>query len=116
LSVNDRESRLHCQQLALPRRARAYLVTDEMVAETSARHSRIPRQLDEISRNAMLNAPAWPATEFRPENEAADDIPAGIPGQGQPAPEEILWSALSAAPSEGVSLFHPGYAVWISRV
>jgi hypothetical protein len=30
----------------IPRRARAYLVTDDMVAETSARHARIPRGLD----------------------------------------------------------------------
>ena len=39
----------------IPRRARAYLVTDEMVAVTAARHSLIPRELDEISRNAMVN-------------------------------------------------------------
>ena len=38
----------------IPRRARAYLVTDEMVAVTAARHSLIPRELDEISRNAMV--------------------------------------------------------------
>src|SRR6266704_325898 len=33
----------------VPRRARAYLVTDEAVANTAARHAQIPRQLDEIS-------------------------------------------------------------------
>ena len=60
----------------IPRRARAYLVTDEMVAETSARHSQIPRELDEISRNAMLAAPA---PEFQPQY--------GNPGQ---SPEETL--------------------------
>ena len=31
----------------IPRRARAYLVTDEAVAYTAARHAQIPRQLDE---------------------------------------------------------------------
>src|SRR6202453_2216463 len=36
----------------IPRRARAYLVTDEAVAYTAARHAQIPRQLDEISRTA----------------------------------------------------------------
>jgi S-DNA-T family DNA segregation ATPase FtsK/SpoIIIE len=71
----------------IPRRARAYLVTDQMVAETSARHSQIPRQLDEISRNAMVAAPA---RGFPPEY--------GNPGQ---SPEETLWNALRAAPGEG---------------
>jgi hypothetical protein len=41
----------------IPRRAPAYLVTDEMVAQIAARHSLVPCGLDNISRNAMLNAP-----------------------------------------------------------
>ena len=100
----------------IPRRARAYLVTDEMVAETSARHSRIPRRLDEISRNAMLNAPAWPAPEFHPQyDSAADqettgDASAEVPGEIQPTPEEILWAALSATPQEGVSIADLAFA------
>ena len=36
----------------IPRRARAYLVTDQVVADTAARHAQIPRQLDDISRAA----------------------------------------------------------------
>ena len=71
----------------IPRRARAYLVTDQMVAETSALHSQIPRQLDEVSRNAMLAAPAQ---GFPPQYRN--------PGQ---SPEEALWNALRAAPGEG---------------
>src|SRR6266702_2319824 len=63
----------------ISRRARAYLVTDQMVTETSAWHSRIPRQLDEISRNAMLNAPIWPAPESQPEYEDTEDFPEEIP-------------------------------------
>jgi hypothetical protein len=62
----------------IPRRARAYLVTDEMVTETSAWHSRIPRQLDEISRNAMLDARARPEPEFQPEYEDGEDT--ALPG------------------------------------
>jgi len=71
----------------IPRRARAYLVTDQMVAETSALHSQTPRELDEISRNAMLAA-----TEpvFQPQY--------GNPGQ---SPDEALWAALRDAPEEG---------------
>ena len=71
----------------IPRRARAYLVTDQMVAETSAWHSQIPRELDQISRNAMLAA--TPAG-FQPQY--------GNPGQ---SPEEVLWAALRTAPDEG---------------
>jgi S-DNA-T family DNA segregation ATPase FtsK/SpoIIIE len=70
-----------------PRRARAYLVTDQMVAETSALHSRIPRELDEVSRNAMR---ATPAARFGPQYRN--------PGQ---SPEEALWAALRDAPEEG---------------
>src|SRR5580658_6755208 len=43
----------------------------ETVAETSAWHSQIPRGLDDISRNAMLNAPQQ-APEFRPHKSTAD--------------------------------------------
>ena len=53
----------------IPRRARAYLVTDEMVAVTAARHSLIPRELDEISRNAMANvSPQVPGFQPKYEN------------------------------------------------
>ena len=44
------------QEHDIPRRARAYLVTDEAVAYTAARHARIPRQLDSISRAATERA------------------------------------------------------------
>jgi len=76
----------------VPRRGRAYLVTDEMVAETSARHSRIPRGLDEISRNAMLAEPE-PASGSRPQDQD--------PGNSAQPPEETLWAALRTAPEEG---------------
>ena len=76
----------------IPRRARAYLVTDEMVAVTAARHSLIPRELDEISRNAMVNvSPQAPG--FRSKYENA--------GNSVESPEDILWRALCSAPEEG---------------
>lgn len=76
----------------VPRRARAYLVTDEMVAVTAAQHSLIPRELDEISRNAMVNvSPQAPG--FRPKHENA--------GDAAESPEGILWRALCSAPEEG---------------
>jgi hypothetical protein len=79
----------------IPRRARAYLVTDEMVAVTAARHSLIPRELDEISRNAMVNvSPQAPG--FRPKYENA--------GNAAESPEDILWRALCTAPEEGLEI------------
>jgi hypothetical protein len=74
----------------IPRPARAYLVTDEIVAVTAARHSLIPRELDSISLDAVLNAPA-PGRENQNHNT-------GNSGQ---SPEETLWAALRAAPGEG---------------
>jgi S-DNA-T family DNA segregation ATPase FtsK/SpoIIIE len=86
----------------IPRRARAYLVTDEAVSATSARHAQIWRQLDSISRNAMLSnrpqANVYPAPD-NPERdvyEEASDIPS--------TPEGTLWLLLCAAPDEGLGI------------
>ena len=76
----------------IPRRARAYPVTDEMVAQTSARHSLIPRGLDEVSRNAMLAQPEQ-APGSRPDYQD--------PGNSAQPPEETLLAALRTAPDEG---------------
>ncbi len=74
----------------IPRPARAYLVTDEMVTETAALHSQIPHRLDQVSRNSLLAAPA----EF-PQ----------MPGRKfEQSPEETLWAALSRAPEEGLEI------------
>jgi len=82
-----------------PRRARAYLVTDDAVAGTVHRYagSRLP--LDEVSQRALdERAPALPAAlADRPGPGDRDD------GSGQ-APEVILWAALSLAPAEGISV------------
>jgi hypothetical protein len=96
----------------IPRRARAYLVTDEMVAVTAARHSLIPRELDEISRNAILNTPVRPAPapEFQPEDEDTD-----IPGENEPDAEEILWTVLSDAPPGGIPVREIIAATGMSR-
>jgi hypothetical protein len=89
----------------IPRRARAYLVTDQTVAETAAWHSRIPRRLDEISRRAMRNSPpARPAPEYRPEYEDAEETPVTENAESRPAPDAILLSALSSAPPDGISV------------
>jgi hypothetical protein len=97
----------------IPRRARAYLVTDEIVAETSVAHSRILRRLDEISRNAMLNAPIHTAPEPQPEYENTDATAAH--GEIRASPEDILWTMLSAAPPEGIPVREIITATGMSR-
>jgi hypothetical protein len=99
----------------IPRRARAYLVTDEMVTGTSALHSQIPRGLDEISRNAILSAPRQPAPEFQPEYKNTEDTPVEVPGENRPDPEAILWAVLSAAPPEGIPVREIISATGMSR-
>jgi S-DNA-T family DNA segregation ATPase FtsK/SpoIIIE len=93
---------ISAQEHDIPRRARAYLVTDEAVSATSARHAQIRRQLDSISRNAMLSnrpqttayaAPDYPEAE---SYEEASEVPQ--------TPEGTLWLVLWAAPDEGMGI------------
>jgi hypothetical protein len=85
---------ISAQEHDIPRRARAYLVTDETVAYTAARHARIPRQLDDMSRAATEGTYA--------------DQPHTVPVDVENITEErtdansILWTALSTAPPEGI--------------
>lgn len=74
----------------IPRRARAYLVTDEMVARTAALHSQIPRGLDQVSRNAIIAASA--------------EMPHAYDRKSGQSPEESLWAALRGAPEEGLEI------------
>ncbi len=74
-----------------PRRARAYLLTDEDVTETAAYYAPARPRLDDISRRALVTMP--PAS---PATGDADDTADG--------PEATLWGALAAAPDEGVSV------------
>ena len=87
---------------AIPNRARAYLMTDEMVAEAAARHSRIWRQLDEVSRSALLNTSFRAAPVIRPENADTEEITEETGGESQPGADETLMDLLSAAPPEGI--------------
>jgi hypothetical protein len=79
-----------------PRRARAYLVTDEAVTETATRHAPLRPRLDEVSLRALAERPA-----SRPEASGAE------PGTGpepdtEDDPEALLWAALRLAPENGI--------------
>jgi S-DNA-T family DNA segregation ATPase FtsK/SpoIIIE len=87
-----------------PRRARAYLVTDQAVAETAIQHAAMRPELDDVSLQALDER-----ADRRPES------PREVPGPGhredaeraedaQDGPEALLWAALCLAPDEGVPI------------
>ena len=97
--------------LTVPRRARAYLLTDEAVADTAAQYASQRPELDEVSRRAIEDRHAVAPAAPEPGSDAPDtpsDGPDGDShpnGEGQPddPPEDVLWAALSLAPNAGVS-------------
>jgi S-DNA-T family DNA segregation ATPase FtsK/SpoIIIE len=87
----------------IPRRARAYLVTDQAVSITADRHAGSRPAIDEISRHAL---DARSAAERPGSHPDEPDVtpPQGhqdSPGNG---PESLLWAALSLAPAEGITV------------
>jgi FtsK/SpoIIIE family len=88
-----------------PKRARAYLVTDEVVAETAARYADQRPELDAQSRRAILEAAN--ARPGHDENPAGDNSPADAhepPGRQPTTAEQTLWTALCTAPDEGIAV------------
>ena len=85
---------LSAQEHDIPRRARAYLLTDEAVTKTAARHAQIPRQLDDISRAVSERTYTNPP---RPGPVNVEDI-----AEERTDANSILWSELSTAPPEGI--------------
>ncbi len=82
-----------------PRRARAYLLTDQDVTEAATRYAPARPRLDAISRLALATRPPAPATG-EPGAGGHAEGPAAEPDDD---PEATLWAALSAAPDEGIS-------------
>src|SRR5712691_10815242 len=87
-----------------PRRARAYLVTDQDVTETAARHASIRPELDDVSRAAIQPA-SDPGTGWdeghADANEHHEEEP---PGSNPADAAETLWFALCVAPAEGTGI------------
>jgi len=90
-----------------PRRARAYLLTDADVTGAAARYAPARPPLDAISRRALTAPPAAPPGRTEPGSPGQDG-----PGPARPqdtendedGPEDILQSALSSAPDQGISV------------
>jgi DNA translocase FtsK/SpoIIIE-like protein len=75
-----------------PRRARAYLLTDQAIVQTAADHAPLRPELDEVSLRALTERP-----QGRPK--APGDEPSA---EAEDGPGALLWAALSRAPEDGV--------------
>ena len=83
-----------------PKRARAYLVTDEAVADTAAHYADVRPVLDAESRRAIDSA-RWTRAES-PESAPEHGNPEGV--EETPETGSALWQALCAAPAEGLEV------------
>jgi S-DNA-T family DNA segregation ATPase FtsK/SpoIIIE len=81
-----------------PKRARAYLITDQAVEATADHYADIRPALDEVSRRAVEELHSSERTVVSPDSDAmtADGAAAG--------PDAMLWVALVLAPKEGVAV------------
>ena len=89
-----------------PRRARAYLLTDDMISVTASQHAEMRPSLDEVSRRAVEDTHTADAQHL-PSSLANGHNSTIQPGHGNDAndaPMGILWAALSLAPDEGVAV------------
>jgi hypothetical protein len=89
-----------------PRRARAYLITDQAVAETASRYADLRPPLDETSRHAVEgrgNAEPPELDDLADSPVSAADSENRASGT-EDAPEAILWGVLSLAPADGATV------------
>jgi hypothetical protein len=89
-----------------PRRARAYLLTDDMVSVTASRHTEMRPSLDEVSQRAVKDTHTADAQHLPHSlsNGHNGTIHPGHSNNTNDAPLGILWAALSLAPDEGFSV------------
>jgi len=86
-----------------PRRARAYLVTDQDVAEMAALHAASRPQLDEISQGAIQPSDDPGAARDEGGTDANEEDQAPTSGDTADA-AELLWFALCMAPDQGTGI------------
>jgi S-DNA-T family DNA segregation ATPase FtsK/SpoIIIE len=101
-----------------PRRGRAYLITDEVVASTASAHAELRPDLDEVSRQAIeAQDRAEPDAGSAGDADEPRDSPdaGGRTSNADEAPEVILWAALSMAPAEGTTVADLMTATGMSR-
>ena len=95
----------------VPKRARAYLATDQAVASTTEMYADFPPRLDLISQQAAAQDPhsgdVYPKRDpYSERNRPAWHFPAPVADDEDPddAPEVVLWAALAIAPPEGTTV------------
>ena len=88
-----------------PRRARAYLLTDQAVTDTATWHATLRPQLDEISARALeeraQSSPDRPAQFGGPDHADPDEE---RPTDTRDTAGAMLWAALSMAGEDGISV------------
>ncbi len=91
----------------IPRRARAYLLTDEAVSLTASQHADLRPELDDVSRHALDDRPAagttatdTAATGTADRPETAGRAPEAAAGDDDP--DAMLGAVLSLAPEDGI--------------
>jgi IclR helix-turn-helix domain len=90
-----------------PKRARAYLVTDDDVARTVAQYAPYRPQLDDVSRSALDLGPAVaePVPWYLVNRHSDASEPACTPeGKDITSLDDALWVALCSAPDEGADV------------
>jgi len=100
----------------VPRRARAYLITDETVTATATQHASLRPPLDGPSLAAITARAQVLPDESADDAEPRQDAGAAdSPEPSRDAPEAILWAALSLAPDKGSSIADLMAATGMSR-
>jgi hypothetical protein len=86
-----------------PKRARAYLLTDQVVADTATRHAGNRPVLDDHSQRAIVAPSNHLAV---PENDSREDYdsPGADAESTTASAQETLWLALCMAPDEGAEI------------
>jgi S-DNA-T family DNA segregation ATPase FtsK/SpoIIIE len=89
-----------------PRRARAYLVTDDDVARTDDRYAHSRPALDDVARAALhYDAPAEPAPWYlRNASRVPDEPGKALGGNHTGSMEDVLWDALCEVPEDGADV------------
>jgi S-DNA-T family DNA segregation ATPase FtsK/SpoIIIE len=89
-----------------PKRARAYLVTDDDVARTVTRYAPYRPQLDDVSRAVLdLGHAAEPVPRYLVNRQSDASKPVGNPeGKDITSLDDVLWVALCSAPEDGADI------------
>jgi S-DNA-T family DNA segregation ATPase FtsK/SpoIIIE len=88
-----------------PKRARAYLLTDQAVTDTATEYAGQRPELDDTSQRAIQTAPATPIDDPPGETDPPGQAPPGAdPGSTEATADDALWLALCLAPDEGTDV------------